>query len=282
MDTIGLVGVGFVGERFARSLADAGYGTVAYDPDDARMAVAAECGATQASSPTVVAERSDAVVLALPGTPEVEATVLHDPFLEALSGGLIVDATTTHPETGVRCAERCTDAAVEYVAAPLTRGAPREGTLLMVGANESAYDRATPLLEAISDDHRRIGPVGDGRRLKLALQLRYALRSAVDAEVVAFAREAGVDPELLNEYLGMAISERYFEGDYTSDVTGMGALAIWHKDLGYALDVGRTTDVPLPLSAAGHELYEAGLRAAKPDEKRPEAVQYYWRRPSDE
>lgn len=278
MKTIGLIGVGQIGALFAESLTDAGYGTLAYDTDRSRVDVAANRGAEPMESAIAVAERADAVVLALPGSPEVEALLLEGSFLDAFGGGLVVDATTTRPETGIRCADRCEGTETTYVAAPLTRGAPRDGTLLCVGATERGYELATPLLDVLGDDHRRIGPVGAGRRFKLALQLRYALRTAVDAEVVAFARETGVDPALLNEFLGMDVSERYLEDEYATEEYGMGGLGIWHKDLGYALEVARERDVPLPLSSAGHELYKAGRRAAEPDENCPEAVMRYWQR----
>ncbi|MCU4975612.1 NAD(P)-binding domain-containing protein [Halobacteria archaeon AArc-m2/3/4] len=280
LETIGLVGIGAIGEQFAESLETAGYETVAYDTKSERIDVAVEHGAARAQSPTAVAEAADVVVLAVPGSAEVEALVETESFLAALAGGLLVDATTTRPETGVVAAERCADVNVTYVAAPLTRGAPREGTLMMVGAAADDYERATPLLDDLCTAHRRIGPVGDGRRFKLALQMRYALRTALDAEVTTFAREAGVDPAILNDFLEMDVSERYLEAgaDYATDNPGLGGLGIWHKDLGYALEVARENDVPTPLTNAGHELYKAGRRAAGPTENAPEAVQYYWER----
>lgn len=278
MDTIGLVGVGSIGAGFAERLGATARDVVAYDANPERTAVATEYGATDATSPIEVAERADAVVLALPGSVEVEETVLDASFLDALDGGAIVDATTTHPDTGIECARRCRDAGAAYVEAPLTGGSPRGDALMMIGASEDDYDRVTPLLDDLSDDHRRIGPVGDGRRFKLALQLRYALRSAIDAEVVAFCRELGVDPALFDEFLGFDVSDRYLTDDYETDAPGMGGLRIWHKDLGYALEVAREEDVPLPLTSAGHELYKAGRRAAGSREKSAEAVMYYWRR----
>jgi 3-hydroxyisobutyrate dehydrogenase-like beta-hydroxyacid dehydrogenase len=278
MNTIGLFGVGRIGALFAESLTDAGYETLAYDTNAARLDVAADRGAEPTVSPDELAGRIDAAVLALPGSPEVEALLLKGPFLDRFDGTLVVDATTTHPETGVRCAERCAEVGVAYVAAPFTRGAPRDGLFMCVGATEAEYERTGPLLDVLSTEHRRIGSVGAGRRFKLALQLRYALRSAVDAEVVAFARETGVDPALLNEFLGMDVSERYLEGEYATDEYGMGGLGIWHKDLGYALDVAREDDIPLPLTSSGHELYKAGRHAAGPGENCAEAVMRYWER----
>lgn len=276
METIGLVGVGAVGERFVASLESADYDVIAYDVDSERVDVAVDRGAKRGESAVDVADRSDAVVLALPGTEEVRATV-EDPVLAALAGGMIVDATTTHPDVGLECLRRCGDADVTYVAAPLTRGAPREGTLGMIGATETAYERAKPLLDALYDDHRRIGEVGAARRFKLTIQLRYALRTAVDAEAVAFARECDVDPAIMTDFLGMDVSERALEDDYATEVHGMGGLGIWHKDLGYALAVARARDLPLPLTAAGHDLYKVGRRHAGPEENAAEAVGYYWK-----
>lgn len=280
MKQIGLVGVGFVGKLFVDALREADRPLTAYDADDAQTAYARERGATAAASPADVAREADVVLLSLPGRGEV-ADVMEgdDGLLGALSEGqVVVDTTTTGPETAERYAAACADRGAGFLTAPLTRSAPREGVMMMVGGDADTYRDVADTLDRISDDHTRIGDPGDAQTFKLMLQLRYAGHRAVDAEIVEFGRDNGVDPRLLNEFLGMDVWERYFDGDFAPDIEGLGGLAIWHKDIGYALDVARENDTATPLSGDVHEAYKAAVRAAGPDEGHAAAVVRYWRR----
>ncbi|WP_281244888.1 NAD-binding protein [Halomicrobium zhouii] len=133
----------------------------------------------------------------------------------------------------------------------------------------------------ICDDHVRIGDVGDATVFKLALQLRYAGQQAVDAEVVEFCRDNGVDPAPLNEFLELGVWDRYFTGEYEQAIQGLGGLEIWHKDVGYARQVARENGTALPLAAVVHEAYKATVRRVEEDEGHAAAVIEYWRTLND-
>ena len=278
MRDIGLIGVGYIGKRFVESLREAGYSLTVYDIDESQVAYAVERGAEAADSPAEVGRASDAVFMALPGTPEVEATMEgEDGLLSALDpGDVVVDSTTTKVETAREYEAECEDRDVHWVSAPLTRAAPVEGIHMMIGGSDPNYEAADELIEAVSERHIRLGSVERALRFKYTLQIRYASHLALDAEIVAFAEESGVDPRPLNEFLGMDISERLFEGDYTQDVEGLGGLAIWDKDLGYALDVAREDDVAMPLTSMVHEAYKHGHRVADEGEGDAATVARYW------
>jgi len=278
MTAIGLVGVGCIGRLFVDRLRDAGYPLTVYDIDDEQVAYATEKGATAAADPAGVAAASDIVLLALPGTPEVEATMeADDGVLAGVDGGeLVIDASTTHPDTSVACAEWCEEAGVAFVEATITGGAPREGYQMMVGGTQARYERASDLLDVIADDHVRVGPIPEGTLFKLGLQLRYAGHRAVDAEVVEFVHENGVDPRLFTDFLGFDVWEKYFTGDFSQAHEGMGGRAIWHKDIGYARDVAAEKDIALPLTAVVHEAYKATARYAGVDEGHASALVNYW------
>ncbi|MFC6942126.1 NAD(P)-dependent oxidoreductase [Salinirubellus sp. GCM10025818] len=278
MRDIGLIGAGYIGKRFVESLREADYSLTVYDVDDSQVEYAEERGAEAADSPAEVGRASDAVFMALPGTPEVEATIEgEDGLLPALDpGDLVVDSTTTKVETAREYEAKCGDRDVHWVSAPLTRAAPVEGIHMMIGGSDASYGEAEELIETVSTRHIRLGDVERALRFKYALQIRYASHLALDAEIVAFARESDVDPRPLNEFLGMDISERLFEGDYTQDVEGLGGLAIWDKDLGYALDVAREDDIAMPLTSLVHETYKHGHRVAREEEGDATTIARYW------
>jgi 3-hydroxyisobutyrate dehydrogenase-like beta-hydroxyacid dehydrogenase len=200
-----------------------------------------------------------------------------DGVLGALSAGqTVVDVTTTHPDTSRECEQWCEDRGAAFVEAPITRAAPRDGAHMMVGGSDEAYGSARDLGETLSDDHLHVGPAGRATVLKLALQMRYAGRTALDAEIVEFARDNGVDPAHLREFFGMDVSERLLDREFAQGIEGLGGLAIWHKDIGYAREVARGNGTALPVNAAVHEAYKAATRRAGADEGHAATLLRYW------
>jgi 3-hydroxyisobutyrate dehydrogenase-like beta-hydroxyacid dehydrogenase len=148
----------------------------------------------------------------------------------------------------------------------------------MCGGDEDLYARASDLLDVLGDRHRRVGDPYQAQSFKLAIQLRYAGRQALDAEVVAFCREQGADPELMNDYLGMDVDQDYFTEEFAQDVPGLGTLDIWNKDVGYAVDTARQTDAALPVSESVHDAYKATARVAGENEQAAATLIRYWNR----
>jgi len=278
MTDTGVIGVGYIGKLFVDRLAEAGHSLTVFDIDDDQVAYAVDRGARAADNPADLARESEVVVMALPGSPEVEATMDgEDGLLAGLDAGdLVVDATTTHPDTSVVCEEACEEVGADFVEATITGGSPYEGYHVMVGATEERYERASAVLDVLADDHVRVGPVPKGTVFKLGLQMRYAGHHAVDAEVIEFVRDNGVDPSVFTDFLGFDMFEGYFTGDFAQDIEGLGGLAIWHKDVGYAREVARENGTALPLAAVVHEAYKATTRRAGEDEGHASALVKYW------
>ncbi|WP_276253079.1 NAD(P)-dependent oxidoreductase [Halomontanus rarus] len=278
MQEIGLIGVGYIGKIFLDELRDADYSVTVFDIDDSKVTYATDRGASAADSPAEIGRESDAVLMAVPGTPEVEATMEGDDgLLAGLDGGeLVIDATTTHPDTSVVCEKLCEEAGVDFVEATITGGAPREGDHMMVGGTEERYERASEILDVICADHARIGPIPQGTVFKLGLQMRYAGHHAIDAEIVEFVRDNGVDPRYFTDFLGFDVWEKYFTGDFSQDIEGLGGLAIWHKDIGYAREFAHGNGTALPLNGVVHEAYKATVRRTDEGEGHASALVKYW------
>ncbi|MFB6173037.1 MAG: NAD(P)-dependent oxidoreductase [Halobacteriales archaeon] len=274
---LGLIGVGFIGKLFVDAVAETEHRLTAYDVDPDQTAYAVEGGAEAAEDPAAVGGAVDTVVMALPGAPESRSVVYEEGLLDALSAGdTVIDATTTGPDAATEHAEACAGRDVRFLTAPLTRGAADPGIHMMVGGTEADYGAATPVLDVLSAAHARIGSPADAQTFKLMIQLKYAAQAAVDAEVVAFGEDNGLDPELMNEFLGLGVDERYFTGEFSQAIEGLGGLRIWHKDTGYALDLASETGTATPLSNAVHEAYKAAVRRGGGGHAA--SIVRYWRR----
>lgn len=278
MNPIGVIGVGHIGKGFVEPLLDAGKDVVVFDIDESQVRWATERGAEAASSPAGVAATVDCVVMALPGSPEVEETLRgENGVLAGVDGGeLVVDVTTTAPETSVESETWCTAHEVAFVEAPITGGSPRDGMHMMVGGSLEAYETAREVLDVLCADHERIGAAGDAGVFKLGLQLRYAGHNAIDAEVIEFLRDNDVDPEPLRDFLEFEMMDQYFTGDFSQEIEGLGGLRIWQKDIGYARDVAAERDSALPLTGVLHEVYKATVRLTQQDEGHAGAIIRYW------
>lgn len=278
MNRIGVVGVGYVGKLLVESLVEAEYDVIGYDVDPSKESYLIDRGGEWGADPADVAEGADAVVLAVPGAPEVrEVFEGEDGIRDVLEPGqLVVDASTTGPDAAEAVAGICADRDVAFLTAPLTRNAPAGGVHMMVGGTEDDYAAGTPLLDALSRRHLRIGTPAEAQTFKLILQARYACQAAVDAEVVAFARDRGLDPRPYREFLGLDVDERYLDREFERAIEGMGGLAIWHKDLGYGLGVAREGNTATPILDAVFGAYKHAVRTADDDEGHAATVLRYW------
>lgn len=280
MDRIGLIGVGTIGTMFLTRLLEANIPVTAYDIDQDRRTAAREAGAQVAETPEAVATKTERLLIAVPGSPEVEALLLeNDALLESLpEDALVLNASTIRPETAISCSVACEEKAITYLEIPITGAAPREGYQIMAGGSEATYSSATPILDVISDDHDRIGAVGEAMKFKLALQLRYAGQNAIDAEVVQFLCDNEIDPAPMIDFLELDLWERYITRSFEQDVTGMGGLAIWHKDIGYALEAARNSNTAVPFTSILHEAYKSTIKQATGTETHAATLLRYWER----
>ncbi len=194
-ETIGFVGVGLMGHGMAKNLLAAGYPvTVVAHRNRAPVDDLVAQGATEAASLADLAARSSIVHICAPGSPQVEAIV--DALLPALApGSVVVDCSTSDPNSTLALAARLTAAGHHMADAPLG-GTPVQaeaGELsTMVGADDAVFDRLRPVLGAWAASVVHLGPTGTGHKMKLLnnfLSLGYA---AIYSEALALAARTGI------------------------------------------------------------------------------------------
>ena len=226
-------------------------------------------GATLASTPAALAAEVECVLLCVPGSPEVE-TVLTGPqgVMSAMKpGAVIIDCSTSVPESTLRLAEQVRAAGGRFVDAPMTRTPThaRAGTLnLLVGAAPEDLEAVRPVLAAFSESIAHVGPVGAGHRMKLIHNFVSLGSVALIAEAAALAVDAGIDGECLIEVLqrgggwGAAL-DRLAPYLRERDVSGLRfAMAHAEKDLGYYCDMATEAGAAQAIAGAVHDTYRTG------------------------
>jgi 3-hydroxyisobutyrate dehydrogenase len=199
---VGVIGLGNMGRGMALTLKGAGFRVVGFDVAEAtRAALAGEGIETVATIGAIIAA-ADSVILSLPTADIVEAVVAGEDGIlaHARAGVVVVDTSTSHPETSRKLAALLSPKGMAFIDAPVS-GGPKgaiTGTMTMViGADDADLARVMPVLERMSAKRVHVGPVGAGNVAKIVNNLLCAAHLLTAAEAVRIARAAGVDAERL-------------------------------------------------------------------------------------
>ena len=206
MQTIGFIGAsGLMGHGMARHLLAKGHPlALTVHRNRERVADLLAAGATEAATPAALAAASEIVFLCVTGSPQVEAAVEGaDGLLAGARRGLvIVDCSTSEPDSTARLRERCAAAGVAFVDAPLSR-TPVEaeaGRLnVMVGADDAVFARLEPVLRCFAENVFHVGGPGAGHTLKLLNNFIAQAVCTATAEAFAVGQRAGIDLRKLVE-----------------------------------------------------------------------------------
>lgn len=271
MKTIGMVGVGLMGHGIASNLARHGYSLVLFEhagnqPLDALKAA----GAATASSLVDLAARSEAVILVLTGSPQVEAVLTGaGGVLQGLRpGSVVIDCSTSMPSSTMRMARAVAAAGSRFLDAPMTR-TPKEaaeGRLnLLVGGDADLLEQCRPLLRCFAENVTHVGPVGAGHGMKLLHNYVSLGMVALLAEAAACARRCEVAPESFVDVLakggggGIAL-ERLRPYLLAGDSSGLRfTIANAAKDLGYYNAMADSAAAPKDIAAAVLATLEGAL-----------------------
>jgi 3-hydroxyisobutyrate dehydrogenase-like beta-hydroxyacid dehydrogenase len=258
---VGFIGLGTMGAHMAANLRAAAHHLVVHDIRADVAAPLLDAGATWAANPAEVGAQCDVVFTSLPGPVEVEAVALGRLGLrEAMAEGTAWFDLSTNSPTLVRHLHTLfAEQAVHVLDAPVSggpRGAHSGRLAIWVGGDESVFEAHLTLLRAIGDQPRHVGPIGAGSVAKLVHNCAgYVIQTAL-AEVFTLGVKAGVDPLALFAAVrhGAGGRRRTFDGLVDQFLPGRYdpptfALALAHKDVSLALELGREHGVPMRLAS---------------------------------
>jgi 2-hydroxy-3-oxopropionate reductase len=266
MSKVGFVGLGIMGKPMAANLIKGGH-TLFLSSRSSVPAELTAAGGTACTSAKEVAQKADIIITMVPDTPDVEK-VLFDAngVAEGLtSGKIVIDMSSISPFETKAFAERINKLGCEYVDAPVSGGevgAKNAALTIMVGANESTFEKVKPLFELMGKNITLVGGNGAGQTCKVANQIIVALNIEAVSEALLFAAKAGADPAKVRQALmgGFAASrvlevhgermiKRTFEPGFR--------IELHQKDLNLALSTARKIGVSLPNTATAQELFNA-------------------------
>jgi 3-hydroxyisobutyrate dehydrogenase-like beta-hydroxyacid dehydrogenase len=281
---VGFVGLGKMGRPMTQRLLAAGHTVHVFNRSrGATDALAAE-GAKPAGSAVEVAERAEIIMTALP-TPDSVESVYADMSGKKRAGQIFIDHSTVSPGLNRWCAEQLKPA--DFLDAPVSGGpaGAQGGTLtVMVGGEQSVFDRAMRVLQAFGKNIRLCGPVGAGQVVKLINQLLVGIHTSAIAEAAVFGARFGADPQVVLDLIGTSFGgstmmtrnlPRFMSRDF-SPATPVGLIL---KDLGLIHDEARNGGIPLLLGALAEQRFSEARARGFGDEDMAALVKL-WEEPA--
>lgn len=161
-------------------------------------------------------------------------------------------------------AARINDLGCDYLDAPVSRGevGAKAGSLtIMVGGEETVFERIKPLFELMGKNITLVGDHGAGQSCKIANQIIVALTIEAVGEALLFAAKAGVDPARVRQALmggaGSRILEVHGERMIKRAFDAGFRIRLHQKDLDLTLAGARALHITLPNTSTTQELFNA-------------------------
>jgi putative dehydrogenase len=273
--SVGLIGIGLLGQAFAERLIHAGFSVAGFDPDTAKQNELVRLGGAAAPSVSNVAEQCDIVLLAVFNTDQVE-DVLTRELIPAAGAGralTVLCASTCDPDRIVALGQRAHGAGVRFLESPVsgTSEQVRRGEGVgLIGGDPALASELAPMLDVIFPSRFHIGAVGDGGRAKLAVNLILGLNRLAVAEGLVFAERLGLKPEaFLQVARGSAAysqvmdtkGQKMVRGDFSPEGRARQTL----KDVHLMLEQARGKGQRLPLLEVHGDVLESCLRHGEGD-----------------
>jgi 3-hydroxyisobutyrate dehydrogenase-like beta-hydroxyacid dehydrogenase len=263
MQRIGFIGIGLMGHGMAKNLLAKGH-PLAFLAHRNRKNLddLLELGATEAKSPAEIAVAADVVILCVTGTPQVEANVYGGLLEASKKGQIVLDCSTSIPESTDRIRADFEKKGVRFVDAPLARTPVQaeEGKLnCMVGADEATFAEVKPVLEKFCENIFHVGGPGTGHKVKLVNNFLALGIAAVACESLAACARVGIDLETFYRLISAggansAMFQMIVPKALKGDLTGlMFTLANAKKDIGYYQSMVASAPLAGQMGAALHQ-----------------------------
>jgi len=273
-ERIGFIGVGLMGHGMAKNLTEKGFAlTVLGHRNRAPVEDLVKRGAKEAKSAEEVARDSDIVFLCVTGSSEVEALVRGASGLKAgaHSGLVIVDCSTSDPNSTIALAAELEPLGVAFCDAPLggTPAQSEEGKLsAMVGCDAQVWPRLEPVIAAWAAKATRVGPAGDGHKLKLLMNFLSMGYGALYAELLVVAKKNGISPQAVDAVMrgsrfDCGMYQTFFAWVLDREQAHKFTIANSHKDMKYLAAMAEKAGVANPMGSAVKNYYALAEAAGR-------------------
>jgi len=278
----GFIGLGNLGRHLASSLLKAGFPLTVTDLRREAAAPLLEAGAAWADSAKDVAEAADAVITCLP-SPTAATAVLSGPegvLANLAEGGTWIEMSTNDREEILRLAELARARGIDTLEAPVTGGVHRAASgqiTVLVGGEESVFERHRPAFAAMGGEILHMGPLGSAAVIKVITNMLAFIHLVAAGEALMLAKRGGLDLDKAfrairassgNSFVHETESQVILNGSYDIGFT----MDLAAKDLHFATEFGRRFGVPLELAGLVEQIFRRAQQQYGGDAWSPKVV----------
>jgi 3-hydroxyisobutyrate dehydrogenase len=264
--TVGVIGVGVMGAAVVQRLLSTGFPVCVRDIRAESEQQARAAGASVCESPAALARKCAVVISLVVDAAQTEEVVFGPQgAAETLSkDAVLIMSSTVQPAAAESLGARLAARGLSMLDAPVSGGPAkaRSGQMsMMIGGTDASYDRARPVLEAISGTRVRIGNrPGDGSKAKIVNNMLAGVNLAAACEAMAFGIKLGLDPIAIVDVVSASSGGSWIFADrmprvLSNDYTPRAALDILKKDLTIIKQVAQELGFPAPMTSAGQQVF---------------------------
>ena len=266
MAKVAFIGLGTMGYPMAGHLQKAGHEVTVFNRTSEKAQSWVDTyGGSSAATPGAAAAGAEMVFVCVGNDQDLySVTTAEGGAISGMAAGaVLVDHTTASAEAARTLAAACSEAGLSFLDAPVSGGqaGAENGVLsIMIGGDESVYQRVSPVIDAYAKSHSLLGAVGRGQLAKMMNQICIAGLVQGLSEAIHFGQKSGMDVAAVIDVIqhGAAGSWQMVNRHKTmiDDHYDHGFAVDWmRKDLGIVLDEARSNGAQLPVTALVDQFY---------------------------
>lgn len=254
-----------MGANMARRLKECGFSIAAvFDANTgAAQSLAQELGCQAADELKAVTAAAD-VIITVVSDDRAMKRIYTGGLLSRAKGKLFINCATVTPDIHVWVEQKCQAKGAESLEACMASSITqaRQGTLyLMCGGKPETFERAKPILDALGENPRYIGPAGKAAQVKALVNMVMNANTAALAEGLGLGEALGLDLTMLREVFSQTgarsgVLQTDGEDMQNRDHSCFFSAAHAAKDSGIALKLAKQQHLALPLAAATKKQYD--------------------------
>jgi len=263
---VAFIGLGVMGYPMAGHLQKGGHEVTVYNRTASKASQwVADYNGASAATPALAASGAEIVFTCVGNDDDLRAVVTGPDgvFSTMAEGAVLVDHTTASAEVARELDLIASEKGLGFLDAPVSggqAGAENGALSVMIGGEQSVFDRCEAVIDCYAKSSRLLGPAGSGQLAKMVNQICIAGLVQGLAEGVHFAKQAGLDAAAVFDVIqhGAAGSWQMVNRHQTmiDDEFDFGFAVDWmRKDLKIALDEARSNGSQLPTTALVDQFY---------------------------
>jgi len=263
---VAFIGLGVMGFPMAGYISKAGHDVTVYNRTAAKANKWVETykGKT-AATPAEAAKDADFVFSCVGNDNDLKEVTIgsEGAFQNVKKGAVFIDNTTASAQVARELFNIATEKGFGFLDAPVSggqAGAENGALTVMVGGQQSDYEKAEPIIDCYSKKIKLLGNSGSGQLAKMVNQICIAGLVQALSEGLRFGQNAGLNVENVVEVISKGAAQSWqMENRFKTmldDKFDYGFAVDWmRKDLGIAMEEAKANGSKLPVTEVVDKYY---------------------------